>query len=81
MNKNTLKCNHKKHENMQHASQPTPSGLPLQGSGGFIRASLDLSSSRGVCLPRKGKKIKEREKKNHKPVEGEEALCPTLLID
>ena len=54
----TLKLKHEEHENMQLSLKTTPSGLPLQGSGGIIQASLDLSSSRGVWLLRKCKKVK-----------------------
>ena len=60
---NTLKYIHEEHENMQLSLKTTPSGLPLQGSGGFSQASLDLSSSRGVLLPRKFKKVKGEEEK------------------
>ena len=73
---NTLKHKHEEHENMQLSLKTTPSGLPLQGSGGFSRASLDLSSSRGVSQPRKCKKVKGEEEKitNNR---GEEASCLT----
>ena len=60
---NTLKHKHEEHENMKLSLKATPSGLPLQGSGGISQASLDLSSSRGVWLPRKCKKVKGEEEK------------------
>ena len=60
---NTLKHKHEEHENMQLSLKTTPSGLPLQGSEGFSQASLDFSSSRGVWLPRKCKKVKGEEEK------------------
>ena len=63
MGTNTLKHKHEEHENMQLSLKTTPSGLPLQGSGGISQASLDLSSLRGVWLPRKCKKVKGEEKK------------------
>ena len=63
MSTNTLKCIHEDHENMQLSPKSAPSGLPIQGSGGFSQASLDLSSSRGVWLPRKCKKVKGEEEK------------------
>ena len=65
MSTNTLKCIHEEHENMQLSPKSTPSGLPLQGSGGFSQASLHLSSSRGVWILRKCKKVKGEEEKNH----------------
>ena len=60
---NTLKHKHEEHENMQLSLKPTPSGLPFQGSGSISQASLDLSSSRGVWLLRKCKKVKGEEEK------------------
>ena len=60
---NTLKYIHEEHENIQLSLKATPSGLPLQGSGGISQAYLDLSSSRGVWLPRKCKKVKGEEEK------------------
>ena len=63
MSTNTPKCIHGEHENMQLSPKSAPNGLPLQGSGGFSRASLDLSSSRGVWLPKKCKKVKGEEEK------------------
>ena len=71
---NTLKYIHEEHENMQLSLKTTPSGLPLQGSGGFSRVSLDLSSSRGVWIPRKCKKVKGEEEKITNS-RGEEASC------
>ena len=78
--KNTLKHKHEVHENMQLSLKTTPSGLPLQGSGGISQASLDLSSSRGVWKPRKCKKVKGEEEKIT-PTEGKEASCPISMID
>ena len=74
MGTNSLKYIHEDHENMQLSLKTTLSGLPLQGSGGFSRASLDLSSSRGVWLPRKCKKVKGEEEKITNS-RGEEASC------
>ena len=73
---NTLKCIHEQQENMQLSLKTARSGLPLQGSGGISQASLDLSSSRGVCLPRKFKKVKGEEEKISNS-RGEEASCLT----
>ena len=73
---NTLKHKHEKHENMQVNLKTTPSGLPLQGLGGISQTSLDLSSSRGVWLPRKCKKVKGEEEKIANSRE-EEASCLT----
>ena len=73
---NTLKHKHEEHENMQVSLKTTHSGLPLQGSGGISQASLDLSSSRGVCQPRKCKKVKEEEEKITNSRE-EEVSCLT----
>ena len=39
--------------NLQYPSDPAPSSLLLQEGWDFSRPSLDLSSSRGVWLPRK----------------------------
>ena len=63
MGTNTLKYIHEEHENMRLSPKISTSGLPPQGSGGFSQASLDLSSSRGVWLPRKCKKVKGEEEK------------------
>ena len=63
MGTNTLKYIHEEHENMQLSPKISTSGLPSQGSGGFSQASLDLSSLRGVWLPRKCKKVKGEEEK------------------
>ena len=73
---NTLKNRHEEHENMQLSLKTTPSGLPLQGSGGISQASLDLSSSRCVWKPRKCKKVKGEEEKITNSRE-EEASCLT----
>ena len=73
---NTLKYIHEEHENMQLSLKTTPSGLPFQGSGGISQASLDLSLSRGVWLPRKCKKVKGEEEKITNS-RGEEASCLT----
>ena len=73
---NTLKYMHEEHENMYQSLKTTPSGLPLQGSGGISQASLDLSSSRGVWLPRKCNKMKGEEEKITNNRE-EEASCLT----
>ena len=73
---NTLKHKHEEHENMQLSLKTTPSGLPLQGSRGISQAFLDLSSSRGVWLPRKCKKVKGEEEKITNSRE-EEASCLT----
>ena len=73
---NTLKHKHEEHENMQLSLKTTPSGLPLQGSREIRKASLDLSSSRGVWQPRKCKKVKGEEEKISNNRE-EEALCLT----
>ena len=73
---NTLKYKHEEHENMQLSPKTTPNGLPLQGSGGISQASLDLSSSMGVWLPRKCKKVKGEEEKITNS-RGEEASCLT----
>ena len=73
---NTLKYKHEEHENMQLSPKTTPSGLSLQGSGGISQASLDLSSSRGVWIPRKCKKVKGEEEKITN-TRGEEASCLT----
>ena len=73
---NTLKHKHEEHENMQLSLNTTPSGLPLQGSGGISQESLDFSSSRGVWLPRKCKKVKREEEKITNSRE-EEASCLT----
>ena len=72
----TLKHKHEEHENMQLSLKTTPSGLPLQGSGGISKASLNLSSSRGVWQPRKCKKVKGEEEKITNS-RGEEASCLT----
>ena len=77
---NTLKQKHEEHENMQLSLKTTPSGLPLQGSGGISQASLDLSSSKGVWQQRKCKKVKGEERKSL-PAERKEASCPISLID
>ena len=73
---NTLKCIHEQQENMQLSLKTARSGLPLQGSGGISQASLDLSSSRGVWLPRKCKKVKGEEEKISNS-RREEASCLT----
>ena len=73
---NTLKHKHEEHENMQLSLKTTPSGLPLQGSGSISQASLDLSSSKGVWLPRKCKKVKGEKEKITNSRE-EEASCLT----
>ena len=73
---NTVKHKHKEHEDMQLSLKTTPSGLPLQGLGDISQASLDLSSSRGVWIPRKCKKMNGEEEKITNSRE-EEALCLT----
>ena len=73
---NTLKYKHEEHENMQLSPKTTLSGLPFQRSGGISQASLDLSSSRGVWIPRKCKKVKREEEKITNS-RGEEASCLT----
>ena len=55
---NTLKYIHEEHENMQLSPKTTPSGLPLQGSGGISQTPLDDDKSRDAWLPRKCKKVK-----------------------
>ena len=60
---NTLKYKHEEHENMQLNLKTTPNGLPFQGSREIRKATLDLSSSRGVWLLRKCKKVKGEEEK------------------
>ena len=73
---NTIKHKHEKHENMQLSLKITPSGLPHQGSGGISQTSLDLSSSKGVWLPRKCKKVKG-EYEEITNIREEEASCLT----
>ena len=64
---------------MQLSLKTTPSGLPLQGSGAFGQSYNDLSSSRGVWLPRKCKKVKGEEEKITNS-RGEEASCQLDLL-
>ena len=67
MSTNTLKCIHEEHENMQLSPKPAPNGLPLQGSGGFSQASLDLSSLKGCLASEKMQENKRKEEKITKP--------------
>ena len=42
---------------------PSPSSLLLQGEKVSSRSSFELSSLEGVCLVRKGEKVRENERK------------------
>ena len=50
------------HGTLSLLSDPAPSSLPLQGGKGFSCSSSELSSSEGVWQPRKGEKMREKEK-------------------
>ena len=63
---------------MQLSPKPTPSGLPLQGSGGFSQESLDLSSSKG-CLA--SEKMQENKRKGEKIIKLEGRKLRANLID
>ena len=69
-------------KNMEHLSlpqDPAPSSPLLQGERGSSCSSSELSSSEGVCLERKGEKMRESEEKIEKSGKAE-SFPPILLL-